>query len=390
MRIGLIDVIDWQARVDFKSGRPVNIKHPMLDMAGEVLRKHPYPGDLSAGGVSRWVTDTAQDIQNRYLPDLMVLSYAGIYFSSAFSPPSEAHRTALIRETFDDIQRFLDVSGFKPVIVGLGDMTTQKGFIDTTGLNGLVISGGMSARYAGLYGPTPHDLMSMFNHPEIEHLIDRDTFRAQFGGIPEFYRRFPDYLVAASEGFIFRGVGSSARTIHCVPRFDQFLPLHTSLNTSAPSITDISDLVLEGLQGGGKVALILVEGVGCASFPLQFHPISNTCHWHSYTVGEGQYLTLTSGQHFIERPYPPGCPYYLDNDENQPYPFSGIFNEMPPQTVGQRYTGKSAAVGSRSILTHLAAGTDITIECFARELYNHGVMAMVNLPDEDSGDSVVS
>lgn len=47
----------------------------------------------------------------------------------------------------------------------------------------------------------------------------------------------------------------------------------------------------------------------------------------------------------------------------------------------QRLKGKSVAVGSRSILTHVhvAAGTDIAVECFARALYNHGVMAVVEV-----------
>lgn len=405
MRIGLIDVIDWQTEVDFKSGRSVKVKHPLVDMAGEVLRKHPYPGDLTPGA-SRWVTDAALDINSRYQPNLMLLTYSRIFFSSLFQPSDKAEQAARIRETFDEVQRFLEISGFAAVIVGLGDLTPMMGFIDSTGLDALTISGGMSTRYAGLFGASSRDLKSMANHPQIGRIIDRDAFRAQFGGIPEFYRRFPDHLLVAKEGYIFRGVGSTARPLSLVPRYDQYLPLHTRLGTrlgpcptclgktepgtksttaesiTAESITDVSNLVLSALQQGAKVALILVEGVGCESFPLPFQQISNTCNWHCYSVGEGQYLTLTTGRHFIERPYPPACPYYLDNDETQPYPFSGIFNEMPPGTIGQRYSGRSVAVGSRSILTHVAAGTDITIECFARELYNHGVMAMIELHDQ--------
>jgi len=93
---------------------------------------------------------------------------------------------------------------------------------------------------------------------------------------------------------------------------------------------------------------------------------------------EGHYQTITTGEHLVQRPYPPAYRAYLDDNETKPYPLSGFFESIDPKTIGRRFSGRSAAVGQRSILTHVAAGTDITIECFARALYNHGIMAMVN------------
>jgi hypothetical protein len=61
---------------------------------------------------------------------------------------------------------------------------------------------------------------------------------------------------------------------------------------------------------------------------------------------------------------------------------SGIFREIPEHTIGRRFAGRSAAVGSRSMLTHVAAGADISVECFARALYNHGVMAVLDIERE--------
>ncbi|MCR4419609.1 MAG: hypothetical protein QHH27_09590 [Clostridia bacterium] len=36
------------------------------------------------------------------------------------------------------------------------------------------------------------------------------------------------------------------------------------------------------------------------------------------------------------------------------------------------------AVGNRSMFMHVAGGTHLSVECFARMLYNHGVMAVVD------------
>ena len=55
MRIGLIDVIDWQTTVDFLDGRPIELEHPLAALAGELLAGHRYPGDLTPGA-SGWVT----------------------------------------------------------------------------------------------------------------------------------------------------------------------------------------------------------------------------------------------------------------------------------------------------------------------------------------------
>lgn len=136
--------------------------------------------------------------------------------------------------------------------------------------------------------------------------------------------------------------------------------------------------MLRGLADG-QVALILVEGVGCEHFPWTYRPISNRLHWLRYTMGSDQYLALTTGRHFVEYPYPPGYRFELYDGPEAPYPLSGLFRELPEHTIGRRFEGRSAAVGSRSMLTHVAAGADIAVECFARALYNHGVMAVVEI-----------
>jgi hypothetical protein len=341
-----------------------------------VCSAHPYPGDLTAEGL-RWVTDTALDLNSRYTPDWFFLNYAHAYLHALFRHQAEEEQSEQVRAVFREIERFLDATGFEPVIVGLGELMPWLGAIETTDLDALVSAAGMHNRLAGLFDPSPSDLEKMAQRTGVERVVSREAFRAEFGGSEGFYAACPDYLVVAREGYTFRGINVGCRPLYGVPRPEENLPLHTSLS-GGESLIDVPDLVLRGLADS-KVALILVEGVGCETFPWPFRPIANRLHWMRYTMGADQYLALTSGKHFVEYPYPPGYRFEIYDAPGALYPLSGIFRDMPEQTIGRRFAGRSAAVGSRSMLTHVAAGADIAVECFARTLYNHGVMAAVEI-----------
>ena len=376
MDAAVIDVGEWQTVVNLMDGRPLELTHPHLDIAAAVCAAHPYPGDLTDEG-PRWVTDTALDLNARYAPDWFFLNYAQAYLHALFRPEAEEERAAQVGMVFREIERFLEATGFEPVVVGLGELMPWLGTIETTDLDALVSAAGMHTRFAGLFDPSPHDLEELARRSGVERVVSRAAFRAEFGGSEGFYSACPDYLVVAQAGYVFHGVNVGCRPLHCVPRPDEDLPLHTSL-PGGETLTDIADLVLRGLADC-KVALILVEGIGCESFPWPFRRISNRLHWVHYTMGADQYLALTSGRHFVDYPYPPGYRYELYDVPGAPYPLSGIFREIPEHTIGRRFAGRSAAVGSRSMLTHIAAGADIAVECFARSLYNHGVMAAVTI-----------
>jgi hypothetical protein len=55
---------------------------------------------------------------------------------------------------------------------------------------------------------------------------------------------------------------------------------------------------------------------------------------------------------------------------------------VPGHTLGLNFPGKSIAVGNRSMFMHMAFGVDISIECFARNLFNQGCMAVVHRDDK--------
>lgn len=382
MRAALIDVVEWQTTVNLEDGRPIQVDGHLADIAREVVSSHPYPGDFADSG-SRWVTDVALHLNDQYQPEFMMVVFASPFFASVFNPTTEAEREEVVRGCFREIDRFITVSGFEPLVIGLGDLVPTRGPVDISDLTGLAMAGGMSPRFAGLYGVSEPDLDKLAGRTGIERVVDRKSFRERFGGCDEFYKRFPDHLAVASEGFYFKGLGSGARPLYRTPAYDSLVPLHTDLGR-VDSITGVPDLVLGALQEGKRVALVLVEAVGLELFPLKYRHVLNTCHWYRYAVGEGQYLVITTGRHFVEFPYPPGFRYYVEDGENKRFPLSGIFSDMPSGTISQRWQGRSAAVGNRSILTHVSAGADITVECLARGLYNHGVMAVLDLDNSPS------
>jgi len=123
--------------------------------------------------------------------------------------------------------------------------------------------------------------------------------------------------------------------------------------------------------------LILVEGVGVREFRLPYTSCSNSKGWYAYEAGEAQYLTISTGRHQVFA-YPAGYRAYLEDDESKQYPFSGYLSSIPSGTVGERFGGKSIAVGNRSMFMHTITGADIAIECFARNLSNQGCMGVIH------------
>ena len=376
MRIGILDAEQWQTTVDFKTGQPVHVSNPIIENLRDILPLHPYPGDMSPDA-SNWVTDVALDINKFFSPQLMMLNYANAFFTATFSDCNDSDCKDSRQQVFESVNRFLTLTDYIPVIVGFGDLVTPVGVINTTHLDGQFVAGGMIVRHGGINNASPQDIEQIIQHPGVERIIDRDTFREQFGGSDHFYNRFPDHLMVAREGYVFRGVGTSSRPMNRIPKRDYQIPLHTPLG-GVESLIDVAKLVLSNLQNNKKIALIVVEAVGCQTFPLPYQAISNRMGFYNYAVSESQYLALNTGQHFVEHPFPRAYRYYTEDDENRVYPFSGIFNSMPAQTIGQQFKGRSVAVGNRSIVTHATTGASISVECFARELYNHGTMAVLN------------
>jgi hypothetical protein len=80
--------------------------------------------------------------------------------------------------------------------------------------------------------------------------------------------------------------------------------------------------------------------------------------------------------------YPVGYRYFGEDGPGKEFPFSGYFRSVPEDTIGASLGVRSIAVGNRSMFMHMVAGADISVECFARNLYNQGTMAVIQRSDK--------
>ncbi len=119
MSIAVIDVREWQKSFDLRTGKPSETSNPVVKLVGDVLGRHPYPGDTDSAS-NGWVTDTALDLTKGYDPRFVFLVYGHPYFSSRYSSMTAKERQTMINATFHEIERFVSQSGFDAIIIGRG------------------------------------------------------------------------------------------------------------------------------------------------------------------------------------------------------------------------------------------------------------------------------
>jgi hypothetical protein len=374
MSLAIVDAREWQNLMDLETGKKVQDESPQTLMVRSVLAKHPYPGDVDTRS-NRWVTDAALDLVEAYQPQLACIFYSHQFFSGRFTPMSEDERKKMIEGAFLEAQRFVETSGYMPIIVGTGDMIEIEGKIDLSKVDGVSISSHWSARYAGLHNPSERDLAAAVAHPAMERVVPRAEWIRLFPGAEYQAERIPDYLLVAREGWPFITTGTPLRKSIRVPGSGFVIPLSTSLG-EAQTITDIRALIDANLKTT-KIAFIILEGVGVQDFLMPHKPCINSVDWYYYEPGDAQCLTMTTGTHQVFA-YPSGYQYHDENDVKKGWPFSGYFLNVPEHTVGMDFPGKSVAVGNHSMFTHMIFGADICIECFARNLYNQGCLGVIH------------
>jgi hypothetical protein len=376
MSLAILDAREWQQTVDLRTGRPVPGQGALADKVRGVIARHPFPGDRDPRG-NAWVTDTALDLVGAYDPGFVFLTYARQFYSSRYSPLRPGERREMIEAAFVEAERFARESGYVTVVVGTCGMTEAVSSIDLTGLDGLGISANWSARYGGVYGPSTRDLDFLAGHEDLERVVSREEILALFGGGPGDGARLPDYMVVAKRGRYFNT--TSLRRLLMIPDAAETMPVSLNCGLVA-GVTDIRANLLSLLETR-KVAVAYLEGVGCEDFLLPYTACQNGLDWYRYEPGDGHYLAMTTGRHPVFS-YNGGYRYYLDDIETKEYPFSGYFKELPTGTIGQEYSGRSIAVGNRSMFMHVTTGCDIACECFARNLYNQGIMAVIHREDK--------
>ncbi len=374
MSLAIIDARQWQRVFDLRTGAGVQERTPLMKMVMDIQSRRPYPGDLDDSG-NRWVTDTALDLIEGYDPSFVFLTYARQFFLGRYSVLTDGDWAGMVSSVFEEVNRFVARSGFTPLIVGTGAMMPFADFIDVTRLDGLVLSTHWSARYAGLHEGSARDLDYLAARPEIERIVSRDDFRRLFSDCGGDNSRIPEYLLVARPGYMFRTVGGAFRRVRRAPAPAYTIPVSAEWG-GVSSITGIRRLVAEEIQRR-KIALIVVEGLGVEDFPWSHQGCENGRDWFYYEPSDAQYLTLATGRHQVFE-YPTGYRYFREDAEKKEYPLSGYFTSIPEDTIASGLGVRSIAVGNRSMIMHMAPGADISIECFARNLFNQGTMAVLH------------
>jgi len=378
MSTTIVDARGWQNTFDLKTGDKIESDTPAVDMVKKILQRHPYPGDMDNGS-NRWVSDTALDLIGKYNPRFVFLTYAAQYFAGRYNRMTKEERAGMIADAFKEVERFVNMSGFTAVIAGTGDMTPLLDTIDVTRLDGLAVCTNWSTKYAGLYEPSQNDLNLLNGHPFIEKIVRREEMVSLFNGTPEQAERVPEYLMLARMGYTFKAISPTMKTPVMIPSDNFNIPLYIP-GYDVKDITGIRP-VIEKLLPEKNVALIMLEGIGLEEFQLPHISCRNGKEWFYYETGDAQYLTIASGEH---RPfdYPKGYKYFGEVDKTNDYPFSGYFKSIPPNTFAGSFAGKSIAVGNKSMFMHMVTGADISVECFSRNMFNQGTMAVVHREDK--------
>ncbi len=380
MSTAILDARGWQNSIDLETGMKTEASGPLAEMVGAILHRHPYPGDTDPQS-NRWVSDTALELIKGYEPRFVFLTYASQYFSGRYTLMPKEMRARMIAEAFREAERFVEKSGFDAFLVGTGDMTPVLGFIDLTGLDGLAICSHWSTGYAGLYGATSKDMRLLEEEPHIEKIASREEVLTLFGGTCDHGPRLPEYLMRAGRGYAFKTVTDTARSLVMIPSLNFDIPLYAP-GRAIEEIVGIRQALEEDLQER-KVALIVMEGVGLDEFPWPHAACRNGLGWYYYEPGEAQYLTIVSGTHcFLDYPTGSGQKYLDGEEATGNYPFSGHFKSIPQGPFARTFPGRSIAVGNKSMFMHMVTGADVSIECFARNLYNQGTMAVIHRGDK--------
>jgi len=374
----IVDARGWQNSFDLKTGEKIETGTPVSEMVKKILQQHPYPGDMDAGS-NRWVSDTALDLINSYNPRFVFLSYAAQYFAGRYNMMTKESRAGMIADAFREVMRFINISGFSAIVVGTGEMTPLLDTVDVTRLDGIAVCTNWSTKYAGLYKPSKRDLEFLNSHPFIEKIITREEVVRLFNGTPEQAERVPEFLMLARMGYTFKAISPTMKTPVMIPSDNFDIPLHIA-DSEIENITGIRP-VIETLLTEKNVALIIMEGVGIDEFIMPHTSCKNGKEWFFYETGDAQYLAISSGEHrFFD--YPKGYKYFDEVDKTNDYPFSGYFKSIPRNTFASSFTGKSIAVGNKSMFMHMVTGADISVECFSRNMFNQGTMAVIHREDK--------
>ncbi|MEN6447754.1 MAG: radical SAM protein [Syntrophaceae bacterium] len=366
-RTGIIDVGGWRSEVDMATCLPT--KASGRGLMTEFIEKNPYPGDMKKEA-DTWVTDTAVAAARKYRPDLMVLVYSQCAFVGRHREEDSLY-SGILENLTSEVDRFLMLTGYDSLIVGLGDMVATRGTINLE----KHIKGIASADdgIACLYGADQEDADTVRGLEGIHRILTRCELE-ELAGVTLDKGTFGEYFVVPEEGYRFLALSSPSRFSYRTEAMDRVIPVCATF-TPPSRITDIRRAVVSHVLSGHNTALIILDGVGVRSFPFEAAPVDNTFGGIPYASSMHQYMVLSSGRkivpHFFAYPHWISSPRINPFSRNSPFLSDCLtFDVLKAGRV-------PVAIGNRSIMTHTAFPSKITIECQSLALHHYGILETV-------------
>lgn len=376
----LLDVNGWRSLHDFATGETATLPKGPLATVSALTQTHPYPGDLSADSLA-WTTDAALALDAHYHPDFMFLSYATPYLFKMNTSMTPQEVQALDALALAQVQRFFDHTDFEPVVVCTGGMQPVKGIISLDAMEGYVSTSVHGIHYSGVFDATPADVQRMHQLPHITSILSKQELYAAFPDMCDYcYQELPDYIFTSEDGYSFNEFGSRGYTLHQLPYQRTAFGLHTTLTQPMAHILDIRPAIDAALNQGKKVALVVLEAIAGADYPGEVRPVDISLYKKlTYEQDSLFYAAILTGQPF----YTGGMPTLVYNISHQDrndttYPLSHVTNKTLLPGIGLHPDKRTAAAGTRSMLTHCAAQCDIALECHSRSLTESGVCLFLN------------
>ncbi|MDD5499204.1 MAG: radical SAM protein, partial [Dehalococcoidales bacterium] len=323
--LGLLDVNGYQKLFDFKTGKTSTHSNELIRKVGSLIKEEPYPGD----GIIEsddWVTHTALKLVDLHHPDLVMLNYAQPWFLSLNNP---SKRRDAVNNALDNAHTFIQKTGYTPLIIGLGEFEkVQRAVALEEMLKGenIVVFNGKTAflpkeAFKRLGAEALEQLSScwdVFTREEILNSIEP-------GYSSEFARNIGDYTAFARKGVCFKGASDHFILNGYVPSLAESIPVYTSLRTPG-HISNISSTVINAVNSGEKVALILIEGAGVTDYAQTGVELCSNREGKFVYQLPYQYMSIGSGKPYsqCEYQFPLGQAYWMK--DYRPYPFSRRFN----------------------------------------------------------------
>ncbi|MEG2782164.1 MAG: hypothetical protein RR911_05710 [Oscillospiraceae bacterium] len=371
--LAVMDVGNWQNIIDLKSGVELNEDENKYEAMRKLARENPYPGDMEESSVG-WVTKTAQAVIDEHDPNFMFVDYAQPMFFRKFVADSGEKSRLMQERVLADIDSLAKKNGFEKVIVMTMGCGTLKEEISDLGTKGELQSSPWSTQIAGIICAEEGDRKRLENAEQIESFISKEDVWELYKdkAHPKFWNYFPDYIAFAKEGYAFRAHNSHHPKIYMADVIKNEIPVLSSIG-NPKRLTNIKPMIEQSIKDGKKVLLAVFEGYKVGEVQPGFLPCDNRQDWYTYR-GLSFYTALLSGKPFFETEFAPVFDKNKPKQNKKLYPLSGFFTAEEEDAIGNCAGIRSAAVSSRSMIIHMAANADITLECYSRDHTKMGVM----------------